>query len=134
MAGRAEMAAAEAAMKRLAAAAWDARAALTAAGIPGPGAGAEARAWALRVLGAGLRPLEPLEGLLAELEAPAALGPAAPAAAGAGVPPGDARARLGGVAGAGELAAEGAGGGPSAGGAGAWIRLGRTSPRSSWGR
>ena len=114
-------------MKRLAAVAWGARAALTAAGIPGPGAGAEARAWALRVLGAGLRPLEPLEGLLAELEAPAALGPAAPAAAGAGVPPGDAPAGLDGVAGAGEVAAEGAGGGPSRGGGGgldrAWAGL-----------
>ena len=115
MAGRAEMAAAEAAMGRLAEAAWDARAALTAAGIPGPGAGAEARAWARRVLGAGPRALEPLELLLAELEAPAAPGPAAPAAAGAGVPPGDAPAGLDGVAGAGEVAAEGAGGGPSRG-------------------
>ena len=122
MAGRAEMAAAEAAMGRLAAAAWDARAALTAAGIPGPGAGAEARAWARRVLGAGLRALEPLELLLAELEAPAAPGPAAPAAAGTGTPLGDAPAGLGGVAGAGEVAAAGAGaqagGGLSAGVAG----------------
>ena len=109
-------------MGRLAAAAWDARAALTAAGIPGPGAGAEARAWARRVLGAGLRALEPLEGLLAELEAPAAPGPAAPAATGTGAPLGDAPAGLGGVAGAGEVAAAGAGaqagGGLSAGVAG----------------